>query len=66
MEGEYICCCLKIQFNQVSEATGSSSVLVRPSFVSSSEMLLDIQWPDSITLAETRFHQVIVGEDYAP
>lgn len=64
MEGEYVCCCLKIQLNQTSEATGSRSVLVRPSFVSSSEMLLDIQWPDSITLAETRVHQVSVGEDH--
>lgn len=66
MKGGYICCCLKIQLNQTSEATGSSSVLVRPSFVSSSQMKLDIQWPDSITLAKTRFHQVNVGEDHAP
>lgn len=66
MEGEYICCCLKILLNQTSEARSSSSVLVRPSFVSSNKMLLDIQWPDSITLAETRFHQISVGEDHIP
>lgn len=40
MEGEYICCCLKMQWKQTSEATGSSGVMVRPSFVSSREMLL--------------------------
>lgn len=57
---------VKIQLNQISEASGSSSVLIRPSIVSSSEMLLDTQWSDSITLAETRFHQVSVGEGHIP
>lgn len=65
IKGEYICCCLKTQLNQTSEVIGSSSTLIRSSFVSSNEMLLlDIQCPDPIALVETRLRCVSVGQDH--
>lgn len=44
------------------EATGSSSMFIRSFFVST--MLLDVQWPDSTALVETRFRQFIMGQDH--